>query len=368
MVWCWSFINKWLVDLCYTGLRPCGRIDLKLNPGRDGVSGIAWLNNKIYVACDKSDKISVYTDEKPFRRLKEDYINIPEMKSPDDMIGSNEHQALYLIDNLWNDTPEASASYASNLWKVTLPEKKATKWPVVDGIAKCLSFNSKGEVMIFVDVDGRFTYNYIDIYRSSDGRRLRINVPLVMVHCGLENTNGNFLIFRMSAGLFSPETDFYEVGVDGKVINTWHLKVDLGQLYRMVLVGDDEVLLCSVEEQMVTLFNMKTKRVKHLLSKDRMKRPFALCYIKDKEQLIVGQRLGFDQTRKVNYSIQFYECLWSSDNELLPSRDVDSELLNTTSFSQYMTFVSYCTACLVGFFISLRLDLPHIKYSFIRIE
>ena len=34
----------------------------------------------------------------------------------------------------------------------------------------------------------------------------------------------------------------------------------------------------------------KRKHVKHLLSKDRMKRPFALCYIKDKEQLIVGHR------------------------------------------------------------------------------
>ena len=290
-------------------MRSSGRIDLKLNPGRNGVSGIAWLNNKIYVACDKSDKISVYTDEKPFRRLKEDYINIPEMKSPDDMIGSNEHQALYLIDNLWQATPEASASCVSNLWKVTLPEKKATKWPVVDGSAKCLSFNSKGEVMIFVDVDCRFTYNYIDIYRSSDGRRLRIDVPLMLVHGGLENTNGNFLIFRLGAGMLSTETDFYEVGVDEKVVNKWPLKFDIGPLYRMVLVGDDEVLLCLVEDQMLALFNMKTKRVRQLLSKDRMKRPFTLCYVKDKEQLIVGQRLGIDRTRKVNYSIQLYECL-----------------------------------------------------------
>ena len=69
---------------------------LTIEEGSSDVSGVAWLENKIYVVCERSNLVHVYPDEEPFDELKDDRIEIKEMKDPRDMAASGVSRSILI--------------------------------------------------------------------------------------------------------------------------------------------------------------------------------------------------------------------------------------------------------------------------------
>ena len=260
--------------------------------GSSNVYGVAWLENKIYVVCEDSNLVHVYSDEEPFDELEDDRIEIKEMKDPYDMAASGVSRSIFISD------------YRDNrcIWRIQMPSKEISRWEI-DGWPGGLSINSSDELIVFVGRGGRY---YIDVYRCEDGGRIKEvdvedvvygwnlswNLPLPVV----QSSNGNFIIRHLSRDgdrvyLIS------EVSIDGtKIIRSfdprsieskepknwwpWHFSID----------EDDNIFVAEYDNHRVVLLNPRLDEHQILVNRDRhqIDGPRRLCYVREKQMLIVG--------------------------------------------------------------------------------
>ena len=285
-----------------------GRIKIKAESGFGGVAGVTWLENKIYVVCWESNRIFVFSDQKPFDRLEKDEIEIKEMKNPWDITASRGRRSIFISD--WDEASKC-------LWKIQMEDKQVSRWKM-DGSPYGLSITSSDELLVVVwESDGR---DYLYIYRSSDVCRLkRISFPMKIKDAfhAVQSSNGNYIILygtgewiesdeeenafeggkvikrkkrRRSVNLVS------EMTVDGSIVRTFnpssfesipskwnprHLSID----------SDDNIFIADVKGDRVFLLNSQLTDLQILLTKDRHRivRPSSLCYLREKQQLIVGE-------------------------------------------------------------------------------
>ena len=62
--------------------------------------GVAWLENKIYGVCHMSKRVHVFPDQQPFDELKDDRIEVKEMKNLTDMHGGQWSQSIDIHQRL----------------------------------------------------------------------------------------------------------------------------------------------------------------------------------------------------------------------------------------------------------------------------
>ena len=142
----------------------CSRcpVDWNTDEGRRIIGGwkewLGWKIRSTSCAVD-SNLVHVYPDEEPFDELKDDRIEIKEMKYPYDMAASGVSRSIFISD------------YSDNgcLWRIQMPSKEISRWEI-DGGPLGLSINSSDEWIVFVHRDGR---DYIDVYRCEDGGRIK---------------------------------------------------------------------------------------------------------------------------------------------------------------------------------------------------
>ena len=93
----------------------------------NGVAGMAWFENKIYVICYQSDRIHVLSDESPYDELIEETIEIEDMKEPMDMAVSKINKSIFISD--WKNRC---------LWKLQILDNTVGQWQL-DGLPYGLS-------------------------------------------------------------------------------------------------------------------------------------------------------------------------------------------------------------------------------------
>ena len=243
--------------------------------------GVAWLENKIYVACRDSNLIHVYSDKKPFCELKAENIEVTGMTEPYDMTASRVSRSIFVI----NAYPRIDGSRC--LWKIRLPDLETSSCSVV-GCPRGLSITSTDELVV---VNEKLNGSYLDIYRSSDMRWLQ-SVPLPPEFCrvchAVQLSDGNFvvshsnrdspdvfLITKLSIGNFVVKKKTFDLrSIRTVQLNDWypvHLAVD----------KDDELFVAdSSYSRRVVLLNPRLAGLQILLNKHqhRINRPTCLCY------------------------------------------------------------------------------------------
>ena len=252
------------------------------------VTGVAWLENKIYVVCNGSNLVHVYPDQEPFDELKDDRIEIKKI-DPFDMAASGVSRSIFISD------------YGNQcIWIIQMPSKKISRWEI-EGVPYGLSINSSDELIVVAYRDGR---RYIDVYRCKDGGRIK-EVHVVGVY-GLyqwyppvvQSSNGNFIIRHPSRGVDLVYL-ISEVSIDGtKIIRTFdprsieskesknwsplHLSID----------EDDNIFVADSSNDRVVLLNPRLDEHQILVNRDqhRIDEPTRLCYVREKQMLIVGHR------------------------------------------------------------------------------
>ena len=249
--------------------------------------GVAWLENKIYVVCHRSNLVHVYPDQKPFDELKDDRIEIKGMKRPQDMAASGVSRSIFISDRV-----------NRCIWRIQMPSKEISRWKI-DGRPLGVSINSSDELIVVVVRDDR---SYIDVYRYEDGGRIKeIDVEglvggLLGLPSVVQSSNGNFIINHPSRDYF-PVDLISEVSIDGRKIirsfdprsiesnelknwSPWHLSID----------EDDNIFVTDSSNNRVVLLNPRLDKHQILLNRDQhqivgLQR---LCYVREKQMLIVG--------------------------------------------------------------------------------
>ena len=156
--------------------------------GRDKVMGLAFLENKIYIAQANSFKIIAISSEEPFDRVQEEDINVMKLVDKanyetDSDSGSDPFN--YMLVSIL-DVAACSAcqslficrEYCSKntVWEINFPNKSVSKLfedesnDVPEEQVLRLSTNPSGELVVLANQRGRWC---VLIYRSSDGKRLQ---------------------------------------------------------------------------------------------------------------------------------------------------------------------------------------------------
>ena len=258
------------------------------------VAGMSWLENKIYVIHEGSTSIHVYPDNPPYKELKDEEIKIKkkkkwrsralEVKSPRDMVASQVSCFLFI-----SDANEDSGC----IWKVKMPGRRISRL-MIDGIPSKLSISTADELMAIVSRENRLS---LDVYTSTDFIRTKtvlLPAEVVLTSNVVQTTNGNFIVSYEVMN--SKSRMISEMSSDGKnFIRTVEyltlFEVQLKNCHPRYLAIDekDRIFVADYRDNAVLQYNSQLTNYIILLDDDkqRINLPQRLCYVRNKQQLIV---------------------------------------------------------------------------------
>ena len=152
-----------------------------------GIPGIAWLENKLYVAHPGESCVRVYADRAPYEELEETIV-IEGMKDPWRMTASAGTRSIFIGDKK-----------SKCLWKIQMPEKELSRWEL-GGEPSDLLITPNGELLVGVTGfnKNRYCSGSCQLYvleLSNDSMKV-IDLPseIVRIVSVVQTVNGNFVI------------------------------------------------------------------------------------------------------------------------------------------------------------------------------
>ena len=259
----------------------------EINPtNTNQVVGVAWLEENIYVVYRSSNIVSVHPGQESIVGSKDGNNKLKGMKDPYDMVASKLSRSIFISDR-------------DNrcLWRIQMPGREISRWEV-DGEPWRMSISSSDVLVVNVVRDGR---GYLNLYRSSDVMLIE-SIPLPtemeLLNHAVQLSNENFIISHST----NDDPDVFlisELSVDERKfirsfdprsfasigLNDWipeYLSID----------EDGNIFISDYFNDRVLLLHSRWTDVQILLNRDQhsIKSPYSLCYIREKQQLIVGKR------------------------------------------------------------------------------
>ena len=287
----------------FPDIRLLQRFPVKDEAEESFVKGVAWLENKIYVVCRGSNRVHVFPDLEPFNELKNEEIKIKSMKQSWDISTSKVSQSIFISD------PGNQC-----IWRVQMPGREINPCKI-EGMPSTLSITSTDKLIVVVERDDR---HHLDFHNCSpDVKRIQsitLSTQIKEVLHAIQPSSRNTVI-SYSVKNFPGVYQISELSTDGKNflrtfdprsvrsinMSTWkpdHMTFDPedGQLF----IADYRHFRVYLLSSQLTDPRMLLKRFQHQLDG-----PSRLCYVQDKQQLIVGQK-GF--VREPGYVSVFSLC------------------------------------------------------------
>ena len=153
----------------------------------EGIPGIAWLENKLYVAYPGESCVRIFADRAPYEELEETIV-IEGMKKPWRMTASAGSRSIFIGDKKSNC-----------LWKIQMPEKELNRWEL-GGEPSDLSITPKGELLVGVTGfnKNRYCSSTCQLYvlELPNGSMKVIHLPseIVRIVSVVQTVNENFVI------------------------------------------------------------------------------------------------------------------------------------------------------------------------------
>ena len=245
----------------------------------------AWLEDQIFVISLTSNIIQVFQESKSSNWSEVGHIEMNEIADPRDMVASQLSRSVFISD-----------SGERCLWAIQMPGKEISRWEV-DGEPKEMSISQSDMLVVCVVRGDRL---YLNLYRSSDV----MLVESILLPTELENLNhavqllsGNFIIcyptnelsiFRIS-----------ELSSDGRTIirsidpRSFHVNPKQYWSYLYLSMDEDEnIFIADFENDNVDLLNSQWTYIQNLILRYQhtIESPRRLCYVREKQQLIVCQK------------------------------------------------------------------------------
>ena len=253
------------------------------------------LDNKFYAVCSLCPKIFVYSGETPYHQLEAEGSQIPEMRDPVDVIGIKECRAIFISDQCDNGC----------LWKIEMPGNKTSRWPI-EGSPRTLSSNSEDQLLVLAEMNFR---KYLDVYDASDvSRAKRISLPnniQAMRHV-VQTTRGTYILAYFGASdADNTQWLISEISISGTFIITFDRLSMLLNPVHLAIDIYDQIIVTDFANQTIYLVNSQLTSLQSLMTKNQhnLIRPGRLCYMGDKQQLVVGQSRLPDDTPAASFSI-----------------------------------------------------------------
>ena len=283
--------------MCFADVRMVGRITIKKNrvdclecSGKNQMKRmqcLEWLGWKIRFTSCAWIQIGCTSF---LTRNHSDRIDIKEMKDPYDMVASGVSRAIFICD------------YDNRcIWRIQMPSKEISRWEI-DGRPWELSINSSDELIVVVL---RYVRSYIDVYRCEDGERIKeIFVDGDVAPYVVQSSNGNFIIAHESR-YDSRVRLISEVSIDGtKIIRSFDPRSieanDLEDWWprHLSIDEDDNIFVADHDNHKVDLLNPRLDEHQILVNGDQhqIDEPRRLCYVREKQMLIVGHGRGSSTT------------------------------------------------------------------------
>ena len=252
------------------------------------VVGVAWLEENIYVVYRSSNIVYVHPDQESIDGSKDGNIELKGMKYPYDMVASKLSRSIFISD------PGNRC-----LWRIQMPGREISRWEV-DGTPYEMSISSSDVLVVIVFRDDR---GYLNLYRSSDVMLIESILPpteMNELNHAVQLSNGNFII---SHSMDDPDVYLIsELSVDGrKFIRSFDprsfasIGLDGWRISYLSINEDGNIFIADFNNDRVVLLHSRWTDVQILLNRDQhsIDSPRRLCYILEKQQLIVGRsRLG----------------------------------------------------------------------------
>jgi hypothetical protein len=261
------------------------RIRVKEDTDESPVDGVTWFENKIYAVCRGSNQVHVFPDQEPFDEFKEEEIKIEGLTQPWDMSASKVSRSMFISDQ--GDRC---------LWRIQMPGGGISRW-AIEGKPFTLSITSYDALVVVVQRGDRYVLDIFDclevrltqsILMSEEIREVlhavQSSIGNIIISCSTKHipdvyqiselsTDGSNVIRNFSPGSFGlPNIDnwkpgYISIGVDGHlIVSDWR---------------HDRVYLLSSHFTDLQIFVYENQQ---LLYGSRR-----LCYVPEKQQLIVGQ-------------------------------------------------------------------------------
>ena len=243
------------------------------------VEGVVLFEDKIFVACDQLDVISVYSVD----GLEPMYvIKVGGLQLPNDLVCCCQSRQLYVAD------------LTHCVWRVSVNGDRVKKWipsrRAPEDINP-LSLSVTSRQVLVTSYDG----DVLSLY-SGEGRLVsRITLPrLSKARHAVRTSNGTFVVCRTL-----PWHDVIEVDLSGHVIRV--NKAELNWPRRLALCGNGDVMVVDSGSSRVMLLTDQLTLKRILLSgeEEGLKNPWRLSYTPDTGQLVVGDLSKIDSQWRI---------------------------------------------------------------------
>jgi len=265
--------------------------------------GVTSLGDRIYVVCEESNVVSVFTSHQPFRRLQD--IVVHGLLYPFDIAASASTSCLYVPD-LWS----------SSVWRVNVDSGAVVQW--LSGVrAWAVSVTSEDRIVLLVvvdvqcDDDGRVTLRgevHVCSPEAVTEAIVTLSPDITSPRSVVVTTRKTFVVSHGS--VWHGMHRVCEVDMTGRVLTSFGSTrgAGVGQLNAPVCVSLDDkerVIVADVANNRVLLLNKQLTSPSVLAtwrpqSDDDTRGPVSLHYDSRTGSLLVGLTSGHIDMYKLN--------------------------------------------------------------------
>ena len=254
--------------------------------GDSQVDGVTWFSDKIYVVCRGSNRVHVFQDQEPYTEMKEEEIKIKEMIQPMDITASKVSRSVFISDR-----------DKKCLFKVCMPGGGISRHGM-DGNPGRLSTTSADELIVVLQLDGQhYSLDIFDCLNVNRTQSIPLSTKIHQVLHAVQSSNGNIILSHSTKN--SPDVyQISEMSIDGRnFIRTFDprsvqsISIRNWKPGHLAFHDDDYLFVVDWERSGVYLLSPRLTDLEIMLKhyQYRLNGPHRLCYVREKQQLIVGQ-------------------------------------------------------------------------------
>ena len=264
------------------------------------VKGVAWLEGNIYVVIDETNIVYVHPDQESIDGSKEGNIELDGMENPWNMVASQLSRSIFI-----------SEPGNNCFWRIQMPGRKISRWDV-DGEPNDMLISSSDVLVLYVCVVLGYRWDgdsdclhQLHLFRSSDVMwmdSILLSIEIKDLYHAVQLLNGNFVIsYSMKddpdvhhlSELSADGSDFIR-NFDPRSIES--IRMDGWKPYYLWIDEDENIFIADRDNDRVVLLNSRWTDVQILLNRGQhsIKSPWMLCYVREKQQLIVNRCASTD--------------------------------------------------------------------------
>ena len=275
---------------------------------KEGVAGIAWCEERIYVIHWLSNMISVFNALAPFEKFEAETITIglEKLRDPYDMHISESRKEIIIGEY-----------QHKKIWKISLPNKHTSVHPI-DVRPRGMSLTSSDELLVAVWKDHPPTRYFLDIYALDDvTRRERMSPPsgVARIDHAVKSLYGSYIVSHARKDAVYVISEMSRFGENLMINRTFVPPEELETWFPFHMTTDEDgrIFICDYSPMGKRVFVIYPgmTRMEVLLNAEQhqVAMPARICYLPKKHQLLLGQGRSSSDSSGYPSSVAIFDLL-----------------------------------------------------------